>query len=68
MEDPTHGTNSNFSERSEITITTTTIDERALGAVKTDAGCESASRVDKDSGGYDQSSSEFTRAGKRRRS
>ena len=69
-EDHIHGTSSdfNFSERGESTVTTTTIDERALGAVKTDAGCESASRVDKDSGGHDWSSSEFTRAGKRRRS
>jgi len=70
MEDHIHGTSSdfNFSERGEISITTTTIDERALGAVKTDAGCESASRVDKDSSGPDWSSSEFTGAGKRRRS
>jgi len=69
MEDHIHGTSSdfNFSERSEISITTT-IDERALGTVKTDAGCESASRVDQDSSGHDWSSSEFTGTGKRRRS
>jgi hypothetical protein len=69
MEDHIHGTSSdfNFSERGEITVTTTTIDERALRGVKTDAGCESASRVDQDSGGPDWSSSEFTGTSKRRR-
>jgi hypothetical protein len=69
MEDHIHGTSSefNFGERGEISITTTTIDERALGDVKTDAGSESASRVDQDSSGHDWSSSEFTGTAKRRR-